>query len=72
MSARRVEDRIFGSVTTRLVHDSIANRTADVLVNAANDQLQMGGGVAAALRSAGGSRFTRRRSGTPRPGSGRW
>ena len=54
MSARRVEDRIFGSVTTRLVHDSIANRTADVLVNAANDQLQMGGGVAAALRSRGG------------------
>jgi O-acetyl-ADP-ribose deacetylase (regulator of RNase III) len=49
-----MEPRAFGVVTVRLVNDSIAARTADVLVNAANDQLSMGGGVAAALRSRGG------------------
>jgi O-acetyl-ADP-ribose deacetylase (regulator of RNase III) len=37
-----------------LVNDNIAARKADVLVNAANNQLSMGGGVAAALRSRGG------------------
>src|SRR5262249_32511882 len=44
----------FGSVTVSLVNDNIAARGADVLVNAANNQLHMGGGVAAALRSRGG------------------
>lgn len=46
--------KTFGMITTILVNDNIAARKADVLVNAANDQLQMGGGVAAALRSRGG------------------
>jgi O-acetyl-ADP-ribose deacetylase len=44
----------FGSITVVLVNDNIATRRADVLVNAANNQLSMGGGVAAALRSRGG------------------
>jgi O-acetyl-ADP-ribose deacetylase (regulator of RNase III) len=46
--------KAFGRLKVTLVHDDIAARRADVLVNAANDQLQMGGGVAAALRSGGG------------------
>jgi O-acetyl-ADP-ribose deacetylase (regulator of RNase III) len=46
--------RTFGEVTVWLVNDDIAARKADVLVNAANDRLQMGGGVAGALRAKGG------------------
>lgn len=46
--------KTFGTTSVVLVNDNIAARKADVLVNAANDQLQMGGGVAAALRSRGG------------------
>ena len=38
----------------RLVCDNIAERKADALVNAANDRLVMGGGVAAALLARGG------------------
>ncbi len=53
MSDARVR-KDFGVVSVALVNDNIAARKADVLVNAANDQLQMGGGVAAALRSRGG------------------
>ena len=44
----------FGSITVRLVNDNIAARRADALVNAANNRLVMGGGVAAALLSQGG------------------
>lgn len=47
-------NKTFGTISVVLVNDNIAARKADVLVNAANDQLQMGGGVAAALRSRGG------------------
>jgi O-acetyl-ADP-ribose deacetylase (regulator of RNase III) len=46
--------RDFGSIRTSVVHENIADLKADVLVNAANNQLQMGGGVAAALRFRGG------------------
>ena len=46
--------RTFGSITVNVVNDSIANRHADAIVNAANTQLSMGGGVASALRSRGG------------------
>jgi O-acetyl-ADP-ribose deacetylase len=44
----------FGSITVRLVNDNIAARRADALVNAANNRLVMGGGVAAALLARGG------------------
>jgi O-acetyl-ADP-ribose deacetylase (regulator of RNase III) len=54
MSTDRTVPKTFGAVSVALVNDNIANREADVLVNAANNQLQMGGGVAAALRSRGG------------------
>jgi O-acetyl-ADP-ribose deacetylase (regulator of RNase III) len=54
MSVPQPRLRAFGVVSVTLVNDDIAARRADVLVNAANDQLQMGGGVAAALRSKGG------------------
>jgi O-acetyl-ADP-ribose deacetylase (regulator of RNase III) len=46
--------RSFGPISAALVQGDIAGRTADALVNAANDRLMMGGGVAAALRSRGG------------------
>lgn len=49
-----MKEKAFGLVTITLVNDDIAARRTDVLVNAANDQLSMGGGVAAALRSKGG------------------
>jgi O-acetyl-ADP-ribose deacetylase (regulator of RNase III) len=48
------DGRQFGSIAVRLVQEDIAGVQADVLVNAANTQLHMGGGVAAALRSRGG------------------
>ena len=51
MSDVQSETRAFGLVKTLLVNDNIASRVVDVLVNAANDRLHMGGGVAAALRS---------------------
>ena len=47
-------ERQFGRIRVKIVHDDISRLRADVLVNAANNQLQMGGGVAAALRSRGG------------------
>ena len=43
-----------GVIEITLVNDNIAERRVDAIVNAANNMLQMGGGVAAALRSAGG------------------
>ncbi len=46
--------RAFGKIAVTVVHDNIAARKADVLVNGANDQLVMGGGVAGALLSRGG------------------
>jgi O-acetyl-ADP-ribose deacetylase len=46
--------RRFGPIRVGVLHENIADARADVLVNAANNQLQMGGGVAAALRSKGG------------------
>jgi O-acetyl-ADP-ribose deacetylase (regulator of RNase III) len=51
MSDVQSETRAFCLVKTLLVNDKIASRVVDVLVNAANDRLHMGGGVAAALRS---------------------
>jgi O-acetyl-ADP-ribose deacetylase len=46
--------RRFGPIRVGVLHENIADAKADALVNAANSELQMGGGVAAALRSKGG------------------
>lgn len=46
--------RRFGALTVTLVAGDIAFRLVDAVVNAANDRLQLGGGVAGALRAAGG------------------
>lgn len=54
MDTEHVGAKTFSAMTVTLVNDNIADRRADVLVNAANNRLQMGGGVAAALRSKGG------------------
>jgi len=51
---RPADIRQFGPISVRLVHGDLAAVQAEVLVNAANTQLHMGGGVAAALRSRGG------------------
>ncbi len=48
------DSRQFGPISIRLVQEDIAALQTDVVVNAANTQLHMGGGVAAALRSRGG------------------
>jgi O-acetyl-ADP-ribose deacetylase (regulator of RNase III) len=54
VDARPAEERQFGAITVCIALEDIAVVRADVLVNAANTQLHMGGGVAAALRSRGG------------------
>lgn len=46
--------RRFGALRIELVRGDIAYRLVDAVANAANDQLAMGGGVAAALRAVGG------------------
>jgi O-acetyl-ADP-ribose deacetylase (regulator of RNase III) len=46
--------RNFGTITVRLVHDSIAARKVDAIVLGANTQLLMGGGVASAVLGRGG------------------
>jgi formylglycine-generating enzyme required for sulfatase activity/O-acetyl-ADP-ribose deacetylase (regulator of RNase III) len=46
--------RTFGGLRVDLVYGDLAFATADAIANAANDQLVMGGGVAAALRAEGG------------------
>src|SRR3989304_7413691 len=45
---------VFGTITVRLVHDSIAAREVDGVILGANTQLLMGGGVAGAARGRGG------------------
>jgi O-acetyl-ADP-ribose deacetylase (regulator of RNase III) len=49
-----VDTRQFGVISVGVAREDIAGVKADVLVNAANTELHMGGGVAAALRSRGG------------------
>jgi O-acetyl-ADP-ribose deacetylase (regulator of RNase III) len=44
----------FGPITVNLVHDDIAERQADAVVNAVNTRLEMGWGVSAALLARGG------------------
>lgn len=44
----------FGKIEVTLVAGDISQRKVDVIVNAANNRLNMGGGVAAAIRSQGG------------------
>jgi len=46
--------RVFGTITVRLVHDSIAAREVDAVILGANTQLLMGGGVASAVLGRGG------------------
>lgn len=44
----------FMGVTVRVVHDNITTLNVDAIVNPANSLLIMGGGVAAAIKRAGG------------------
>lgn len=46
--------RSFGRIEVKLVPGDISERKVDVIVNAANNRLNMGGGVAASIRSRGG------------------
>jgi O-acetyl-ADP-ribose deacetylase (regulator of RNase III) len=43
-----------GGVTLRLVSEDLTERGVDAIVNAANDRLQHGGGVAGAIVRKGG------------------
>lgn len=66
--ASRRASRTLGAVTLELVRGDIVARRVDAVVNPANDQLAMGGGVAAALRAAGGVSIEReatRHAGAP-------
>ena len=47
-------ERKVGSATLRLVHGDITSLATDAIVNAANSALQLGAGVAGAIRSKGG------------------
>ena len=47
-------ERRFGDKALRLVQGDITEAAVDAVVNAANEQLILGGGVAGAIRSAGG------------------
>jgi len=47
-------ERQLGSITVRLIEADICDREVDAIVNAANSQLGMGGGVAGAIKRRGG------------------
>ena len=47
-------ERHYGEKALRLVHGDITEADVDAVVNAANEQLILGGGVAGAIRNAGG------------------
>lgn len=53
-----MEKRI-DSVTIRIVEGDICDRDVDAVVNAANNQLRMGGGVAGAIKRRGGREIER-------------
>jgi O-acetyl-ADP-ribose deacetylase (regulator of RNase III) len=52
-------ERQIGSITLRLLEGDICNRAVDAIVNAANNQLWMGGGVAGAIKRRGGPQIER-------------
>ena len=51
--------RVINKVTIELVQGDITNLATDAIVNAANESLQMGGGVAGAIRRRGGPAIQR-------------
>ncbi len=51
--------RLVGKVTVELVQGDITDIATDVIVNAANEELQLGGGVAGAIRRRGGPAIQR-------------
>lgn len=51
--------RLVNNVTIELVQGDITNLATDAIVNAANESLQMGGGVAGAIRRRGGPAIQR-------------
>ena len=52
-------ERKIGEVTVRVVAGDITERTVDALVNAANNHLWMGAGVAGAIKRRGGEEIER-------------
>jgi O-acetyl-ADP-ribose deacetylase (regulator of RNase III) len=52
-------ERRVGSLTIRLAEGDICDRDVDAVVNAANNQLWMGGGVAGAIKRRGGVEIER-------------
>ncbi|MFX1474211.1 MAG: macro domain-containing protein [Promethearchaeota archaeon] len=51
--------RFIGKVIIELVHGDITDLATDAIVNAANEELQLGGGVAGAIRRRGGPAIQR-------------
>ena len=52
-------ERQFGGITLRIVEGDICERNTDAIVNAANNELWMGGGVAGAIKRRGGQQIER-------------
>ena len=50
---------IIGKTSVELVHTDITDLATDAIVNAANEELQLGGGVAGAIRRRGGPSIQR-------------
>ncbi len=51
--------RSIGKTIVELIHADITDLATDAIVNAANEELQLGGGVAGAIRRRGGSAIQR-------------
>lgn len=49
-----MDTRMVGQATISVVHGDITQLVVDAIVNAANSELWMGGGVAGAIKRAGG------------------
>ena len=60
-----------GTARMRLVKADITALACDAIVNAANDRLWMGGGVAGAIKRLGGEAIEREAVGRPRVRSAR-
>jgi len=54
-----MHEKKFGTVTIRLVSGDITEQDTDAIVNAANNELWMGAGVAGAIKRAGGVEIER-------------
>lgn len=58
-AASATQERLLGTTRLRLIQGDLTSLAADAIVNAANDRLWMGGGVAGAIKRRGGQEIER-------------